>query len=702
MILQATPTNTRARFTLARAYGLVRAAYPAAFLEYDKLLKTDPDLIQARKELARLLYGAHHYHEGDAVYMVAQYPSPDETLQTVLGKLTPPWHRKVEPFVAPSNILPLLPFLQPAPPGTQPEPLPPPQIDQASYQEAVVPISKEDDRPDADDYPGEKDGKSNARGARQGRSVLPQVERPWSASTRSHPEAKGLAAIRNGPRARIDKNGNKNDKSANDSKYGRSSKDDKSSKNEKANKNDKSDKSNKGDKKIDKSEKKDNKGDKNDRSNNAKNGESKPYEVASQPKLVDETDPAVLCAWREKRAQYDYEARRAEVVELRQEQFAKSKKDLRNREAVAAYITLLETQPANTSAMFDLHEMFAALGETRAAIGQLSTLQQVEPYNRDAIVARERAEAFLLPRARFQGDILAQYGRDFLVGIQNNKYTTQVVYPYADETDFIGVGYSRNIYRPQNDRPLHGNIATVLLGKQWDRLRFNSQVNYEQYPDRFSDRVTYNALLSYDVNDVFRARAGSFLENWAQNSETLIQDIYRYGVEVGGDFHFTRRWDAMAHYRLWRYSDDNFLHNALLRTSYKFLPPPFELDFIFTAELFSYEEETVRASIDPRVLTGTIHPYFAPQGFWFFDNRVRIKHHLGRDLFKYSKQRYYALEYGLGLDNQGQIYNDFRLVFNYDITNYITVGASASAIVSRVYKAGFGFAFLEIRFPPLH
>src|SRR5262249_21160099 len=86
LILGISPTNVRGRFILARAFALDRS-YALAFQEYHKLIKTDADLLQARKELARTLYTAYCYKEGDLQYQVAQYLTGDEVLQNALGHL---------------------------------------------------------------------------------------------------------------------------------------------------------------------------------------------------------------------------------------------------------------------------------------------------------------------------------------------------------------------------------------------------------------------------------------------------------------------------------------------------------------------------------------------------------------------------------------------------------------------------------------
>ena len=98
--------------------------------------------------------------------------------------------------------------------------------------------------------------------------------------------------------------------------------------------------------------------------------------------------------------------------------------------------------------------------------------------------------------------------------------------------------------------------------------------------------------------------------------------------------------------------------------------------------------------------SGFVHPYFAPNAFWFWENRLSYRGTLNRDLFKYAQHIWYQPEYGIAMDNRNTVYNHFRLSLNWDVSRWLRLGAAADALLSRAYNLGVGYAFLELRWPP--
>jgi predicted Zn-dependent protease len=402
-----------------------------------------------------------------------------------------------------------------------------------------------------------------------------------------------------------------------------------------------------------------------------------------------------------KRATLDEQARAAEVAEFQQEDVAKDLKGSRNRAAVAAYQTLLGNEPTDVDGLFDLSQTFGALNRTHAAINTNLEILNVDPYNRDAATATERAGFELQPKIDNNTNLFFQNGRDGLARIERDLYQTTAVLPLGDETDFFGIGYTRATYIPHDDRPLSGNILSLLGGRQLsDTLRFLGQVDYQVYPNRLKDRFTYDVRLQNDFSDAFTGYFRSFLAYVLENGETLRQDIYRYGGEVGGLYRFDRFWNATGYYRLLNYSDNNVLNEGYLATEYTLLPAPYQLRTTLSVNYLDYSNP--RSTAPPGAsLVGLSIPYFAPSNYFFYQARLSYTQFLSRDLFKYSNQAYYTLEYALAFDSNSANYNIFRLKLNYDIRSWITVGADATVTLSPgVYNAAGGFAYIEFRTPP--
>jgi tetratricopeptide (TPR) repeat protein len=650
VILGISPTNVRGRFILARAFALARS-YPQAFQEYHKLIKTDADLLQARKELARTLYTAFCYQDSHLQYQVAQYPTGDEVLQNALGHLTlnnpSALHDKVPSSTAPKSTRP-----------TSEDAIELPTKHEQDHDEG--PLLSSSTAP-ALTPPTHSGQISQAKFEIVLGRPLPAGKEPLMLvqATSESPEAKqeSLPHPRRLPVGELT---------------------------------------------------------------------SQAGELAK-----DAAELAEDCQRRQKRVEIDADARAAEVKAVQEEQGAKDLMGRRNYEAVGAYLNVLANQPDNTTAMFDLAQVYGSLnqtrpsfnqntqlpisspgdpapsGLTRAAIAQTSQLLTVDPFNRDAAVFQEWAQMTLQPRFRPQLDLFTQNGRNGLARIEVDGYSGQAIYPFGDEGDYIGLGYARTALIPHGYVPLTGNIPSLLYGEQFtDRLRLIAQLNVEQYDNRISTRPTYDFSLNYDVNSWWQVYVASSLHNVLQNGASIQQNIFREDLELGNNFHFTRDLDATALYRLWGYSDHNIEQDAYALASYRLLPAPCELKFMTSLFFEGFQHTNPLSTPSSVSFPGNIvppdfpHPYFAPHEFFYWENKLSFRQTLSRDLFKYAQHIWYQPEYGIALDSRNNVYHHFHLALNWDVSTWLRTGVAADTVLSSVYTMGVGYAFIELRMPP--
>jgi hypothetical protein len=240
--------------------------------------------------------------------------------------------------------------------------------------------------------------------------------------------------------------------------------------------------------------------------------------------------------------------------------------------------------------------------------------------------------------------------------------------------------------------------------KKWDdnRLMTYARVNLEQYPDGvgFSTRPTFDLGYWYDHDDVLRTRGGAFLENVAENGESVRQDIYRYGVYCGADVRPTRVWSFGGVYSFSHYSDDNDAHQALLYNDVSLSLPPKQLKVVQRVTLSGFREQSVFPTPvpDPSRLRGTVHPYFAPDCYSLCECRVEWWHWLSRDYFVHSNQCWYSLQYGIATDNDLVMYQSVRALINYDLNARLSIGAAAQALNSSVYDLYSAVVYVQVRF----
>jgi tetratricopeptide (TPR) repeat protein len=397
----------------------------------------------------------------------------------------------------------------------------------------------------------------------------------------------------------------------------------------------------------------------------------------------------------------DFDARLAEENVVCLEAEAKSKKDIRNYEAIPVYKSLVMAEPGNEEAAFELGQVYGALKQNQNELEQYSRLLAIDPLHRDGTVAMERSSLELQPGLNLRAALSYEHGRQFLANIFTARFPTSVLIPYQEENQYVQVGYSPIVYKPRDDRALVGNI---LFGRVQERccdgrLLLFGQLNWEEYPDRLHDRPTFEAGAAYDFSDCVRGRARGFLENYVENGETLRQDIHRGGIEAGLDVRPTRNWELGGTARLMYYSDANTEGELYLYNGYILCFPPNQLKVVLDMDVMGFAHQTRFPTSDLSDLQGVVYPYFSPRSFAYYEARLEWTHWLSRDYFVHSNQCYYSLQYAFGFDSNMAVYNSFRALLNVDVKPWLSVGVDANQIISSVYNAGQVTAYLMIRFP---
>ena len=133
------------------------------------------------------------------------------------------------------------------------------------------------------------------------------------------------------------------------------------------------------------------------------------------------------------------------------------------------------------------------------------------------------------------------------------------------------------------------------MQKKWDdnRLMTYAQVNLEQFEDRVLARGRRSTPATGTTTTTCSGiAAGAFLENVAENGESIRQDIYRYGFYCGADVRPTRVWAFGGTYTYAHYSDDNDAHQAFLYNEVSLSLPPKQLKLVQRVERLGFRDQT--------------------------------------------------------------------------------------------------------------
>ncbi len=397
----------------------------------------------------------------------------------------------------------------------------------------------------------------------------------------------------------------------------------------------------------------------------------------------------------------DYQARRAEQEGSRLEGALKEN-SWRHYAAIPIARKLIDLEPSSTSALFDFGQDFGSLKQNHNEIPLYGQGLAIDPTEHEAATALERSSVEMRPQVTTGVDFFEENGRDGLAAIQRTFYRSQFRYPFGDEDQYVSLGFTRANLVPNQGTTLVGNIVSGGFQDKFccdERLSVFGLANIEMFRDRLKDRVTFDAGASYAFCDLVTARTGLFLQNVEENSESLRQDIYRYGVREETDFQPERAWSLSETGTYDHYSDKNDMVELLLASNLILIPPPCQLKFVLSTDILAYQNQTVFADDPPDYLVGTIHPYFAPSFYNFYEARLEWKQWISRDYFVHSNQCWYSLQYGIGADNSFNTYNTFRALANFDVRPWLSLSADAQVILSPVYNASQATAFITLRFP---
>jgi hypothetical protein len=271
-------------------------------------------------------------------------------------------------------------------------------------------------------------------------------------------------------------------------------------------------------------------------------------------------------------------------------------------------------------------------------------------------------------------------------------------YPIGDENEVLGLGYTNLFYKLPGFPSLSGNALVLNASKRVeDNLLFYGLGNIEEYASRISTRPTYDIGARWFVCDSTALVASTFLNNVVENGESVQQNIYRYGFNLGVESQLNRFWTAGGFYRFTYYSDVNRFSEIFAHTDVLATLPPNQLKFVTFLDYWTYAYQTVFGPDGS--IVGAIHPYFAPADFAYIEGRAEYTHWFSRDYFVYSNQCYLSLQYGLAFDNHAFVYNNFHAILNWDVKPCLSVGFRADAQVAVVYNMQQIFAYLVWRLP---
>jgi tetratricopeptide (TPR) repeat protein len=383
---------------------------------------------------------------------------------------------------------------------------------------------------------------------------------------------------------------------------------------------------------------------------------------------------------------------------IQSEKNAKYFKDWKPLQSIMHYEMLVQMDPTNQEAQFDLAQGYAGLNRTRDAIAQYDCLLNLEPCHIEAQIARYRTYLETRPQILDTFEFEYNAGRQGLTDITQLRLETLAMKPIGDQDEFLIAGYAHRFLWPRQGTAVDGNVGIIgFQTKPYDYLNIFATAEVEQYDFGFSTRVPFRAGMRYRTPNDARISLTGFLENIPVNGESIRQDTHRGGFELSCAKYITWRWELDSMYRYATYSDHNSMHEALFRSDYMIVPGRRQLRAKVDLTLMSFDEQTAfSASPD---LFGTLHPYFSPSGFTYVTAGLESRFWLSPHNFRGANEHWYSGYIGARVDSDSVGYGLLQFAAHRDYRSWLTGHLAASSILSSVYDSVGISGMLTIRFP---
>jgi hypothetical protein len=176
------------------------------------------------------------------------------------------------------------------------------------------------------------------------------------------------------------------------------------------------------------------------------------------------------------------------------------------------------------------------------------------------------------------------------------------------------------------------------------------------------------------------------MDNVLENSESLRQDLYRYGLFASMVKRWNQRWEFETMCTSRRYSDNNWENILDIRNRYELHQPPNQWFFIGDYRFWNFDTSSVfRPAPDP--LLGMRHPYFTPDRFSQVDLGIEYRRWLSAKRFDGALTSWLSFAFRHRWDSNSQQYQLYQGKLHWDITHRLSGNAKAEYTDSPVYRS---------------
>lgn len=366
----------------------------------------------------------------------------------------------------------------------------------------------------------------------------------------------------------------------------------------------------------------------------------------------------------------------------------RSKEALWNKgvlKAIKKYNTLLDAEPENVEARFDLAEVEAYQRMWRQASANYKLILDKDPSHFRASDGLERAR-LLWKRPSFIPEVFWNRAKSTQRDTDINRFSTggRFEVPFGQAaTGYIAYRFDDFFYA--NARSIKRNQETIGMDVSFTPYLWATAM-YLPTEYSLANRMShlFEASLSARPVDPIILTVMTKRDDLINNRTVFVNQLRKtdIGGQIQADIH--RRWTAYGNYSYSDYNDNN-KRNAFGVENLVYL-------------MFEPKRLTVDLRFDYQDFTRTVPQYWSPQNFWGVSATIHWRHYLNEDgLYFGAKNTYYGVKYRFGVDKGSEIFNGGAVEFYHDFTkrialqfegfgNYGTVYYDAGALLSAVTR----------------
>ena len=321
-------------------------------------------------------------------------------------------------------------------------------------------------------------------------------------------------------------------------------------------------------------------------------------------------------------------------------------------QSLPVYGELLDFEPGNQEARFDLAQSACALGLCSAERAAYTRLLAIDPINTQTGAALERLERRTSPALSLRQNIWHEAGRGELARMLRLRTDLGLSVPVADDYR-LGLTQHRWEESPRGSQSYEALGQTLSFeGVFSPVLRASASWTNKRYTTgRIGNVDTGRARLEFNLDDVARLglgyeRAEELANEFALRKRSLSDNLF-------ADLTLSpaRDWEINAEARGKSYSDGNVGDMQKLAVGYAFTDHPRQLKAILSGERRNTDKKSLEVYTGA-TLTDIRRPYWTPQDYTAAAFTLDWRQDLAKLFFCGAPEHYYGLRATAGTDSE--------------------------------------------------